>query len=77
MTNKAHMKQHAADAINWSIATSVWASYLAGWSINEWAAAGALFYSILLILDKLGILSPMRSVFVSGCRWCWRKVRFQ
>lgn len=73
MTNKAHMKQHAADAVNGSVATSIWASYLAGWSINEWAAFAALLYSLLLILDKLGVLAPMRSGVVTAFRWCWRK----
>lgn len=65
------MKQHAADAVNGSFAGSLIVATVAGWSIQEWAAAAALFYSVLLILDKLGLLSLIRNLLARVARWVW------
>lgn len=42
----------AFDAVNGTAAASFIGATLAGWSINEWAAAAALAYTLLLIADK-------------------------
>lgn len=53
MSQRTPMKQHAFDAANGTFAASVITATLAGWTIQEWAAAAALFYSLILIVDKL------------------------
>lgn len=41
------------DNFNLGLMTAFWGSVLGGWSINEYAAAAALLYSLLLIAQKL------------------------
>lgn len=40
------------DNVNLGLATAFWGSILGGWTINEWAAAAALIYSLMLIAHK-------------------------
>lgn len=40
------------DAANGTAAATFLAGTLSGWTIQEWAAAAALAYSLLLIADK-------------------------
>lgn len=56
MSQRTPMKQHAFDAVNGTFAASVITATLAGWTIQEWAAAAALFYSLILIVDKLATM---------------------
>jgi len=46
------MRKELVDAANGSAAAGFIAGTLAGWTIQEWAAAAALAYSLLLIADK-------------------------
>lgn len=73
MSQRTPMKTHAVDAVNGTFATSLITATLAGWSIQEWAAFAALFYSMLLILDKLGILAPVKSGIRNAALWVWVK----
>lgn len=41
------------DNFNVTVAISYFGATVAGWSINEWAALGALAYSLLLIGQKV------------------------
>ena len=50
------MKRELIDTANGAAATSFVAGTLAGWTIQEWAAAAALIYSLLLIADKVWTL---------------------
>lgn len=74
MSQRTPMKQHAADAVNGTFATSLIAATIGGWTIQEWAAFAALFYSCLLILDKLGVLAPVKSGIRKLAVWLWVKV---
>lgn len=46
------MKRETLDAANGSAAVTFVAGTISGWTIQEWAAAAALVYSVLLIADK-------------------------
>lgn len=74
MSQRTPMKQHLPDAVNGTFATSLIAATLGGWTIQEWAAFAALFYSCLLILDKLGALAPIKSGIARVASWLWGKV---
>ena len=74
MSNRQPMKLNLSDTANGSFAGSLIVATVGGWSLQEWAAFAALFYSLLLIADKLGILQPMRKLCVEGACWCWGKV---
>ena len=66
------MKPTASEAFNGSFSLSVIVATLAGWTVQEWAAFAALVYSLLLILDKLGILGPLKSFVVRSVSLVWR-----
>ncbi|WP_426269165.1 hypothetical protein ACN9MB_13140 [Dyella kyungheensis] len=40
------------DNVNLGMATAFWGSILGGWKINDYAAAAALVYSLILIGHK-------------------------
>lgn len=46
------MRKELADAANGAAATGFIAGTLSGWTVQEWAAAAALLYTLLLIADK-------------------------
>lgn len=48
------MKVETMDAIKAAPSFAYGGAYLAGWQISEWAAAAALVYTCLLILQLLG-----------------------
>jgi len=39
------------------------AAVFGGMTVNEWAAFAALVYSVLLILEKMGVLAPIKRFF--------------
>lgn len=65
------MKQNVADGVNGSFAATLIAGTIAGLTLQEWAAVAALTYSCLLILDKVGILNPMRRAVVWSASLVW------
>lgn len=46
------MRPIALDTVNGAAAASFIGATVAGWDVQEWAAAAALIYSLLLIADK-------------------------
>lgn len=46
------MRNNSLDAVNGSAAVAFLGATIAGWTVQEWAAAAALLYSLLLIADK-------------------------
>lgn len=46
------MRTPAAEAVNATAATTFVAATVGGWTVQEWAAVAALFYTLLLIADK-------------------------
>jgi hypothetical protein len=68
------VRNNSLDAINGSAALTFVGATVAGWTIQEWAAAAALVYSLILIADKFGIWAPIRGAMIWPFRWAWSKV---
>lgn len=73
-TEKPFMRTHAIDAVNGTTVGAFLLATLQGWTIQDWTALFGLLYVILLVLDKLGALAPVRRLFLRWAAWSWRQI---
>lgn len=68
------IRAHAADATNAAAAGTIVTAAVQGWTIQHWSAVLGVVYLILLIVDKLGLLDPVKGFVAARVRLAWRIV---